>query len=199
MNTATRPLARPKLTLKKPASAEPSSGASPDGLGGCAPSADVQAPAGLAKSSSSNASQRKTARIWREVWPRIAKAFPNVFGSQNARRPLKIGIAKDLQVASATFGDEPLGAADIKSFLRMWTQCPAYWRCLVADAVRYDLDGIACGVVTPDEDAKARAAETACRKKRELRTSVLSNRSKSHKTGSPDSNPCPEPVRSAGC
>src|SRR5262245_33208459 len=83
----------------------------------------------------------------------LAATWPRCFttGLTN-RKPLKIGIGKELAVAvEGALTPEELDAA-----LRLYTAQKAYLRTLKDGAQRVDLDGSPAGIVTPEQAATAR-------------------------------------------
>jgi ProP effector len=97
----------------------------------------------------------------------LAERFPNSFAlHQNRRRPLKVGIHKDIVAAL----DGAVMPAELCAALRCYVRSAGYLRSMVAGADRIDLDGRPCGTVTEDEAEyasmtlarrKANAAATA--------------------------------------
>src|SRR5918992_834795 len=81
----------------------------------------------------------------------FVKRFPACFAPRGKRkRPLKIGIDRDLAAAT----DLPIET--IKSALRDYTSGPTYLRGFRVGADRVDLLGRACGNVTERDAAYAR-------------------------------------------
>jgi len=146
--------------------------------------------------SQSPVAKKRAVRLWRDVWPALARAFPALFGDKRSRQPLKVGIAKDLDAArvAGLLGEVTLG--DIKAFLRLWTQAPAYWRGLTGGAPRFDLRGHEHGFVAYAEAAQAREAEARYAENRKQRMSILSNRRKSHKESGRNQDRHPRPAPS---
>jgi ProP effector len=83
----------------------------------------------------------------------LAATWPNCFSVKLAdRRPLKVGIAKDIATAAeGAITPEELGAA-----LHVYTSHKRYLRTLQEGAQRVDLDGNAVGTVTAEQAAAAR-------------------------------------------
>jgi ProP effector len=79
----------------------------------------------------------------------LCKTFPAAFARHGARRPLKIGIDRDL-VARGVDADV------IRAGLGSYCRSPAYLLAQRAGAARVDLDGNAAGTVTAEEAASAR-------------------------------------------
>ena len=86
----------------------------------------------------------------------LAERFPKVFALKGRRRPLKIGIDRDLASALTD-----LSRASIKDALRLYAGSPGYRRVLVDGATRVDLAGAPAGVVSAEvaATASARAAQ----------------------------------------
>jgi ProP effector len=78
----------------------------------------------------------------------LCERFPRVFVRHQARRrPLKIGIHKDLEAAL----DGAVTPADLSRALAVYVANPIYRSRLLVGAWRYDLDGNPIGAVTPKE------------------------------------------------
>jgi sRNA-binding protein len=84
----------------------------------------------------------------------LCESFPQTFscGGQHPR-PLKVGVYAD---ALAALGGA-IPARDLKSALRAYTSRASYLRALTAGTPRVGIDGESAGVVTPDEEAVAKA------------------------------------------
>jgi ProP effector len=82
----------------------------------------------------------------------LAERFPEVFALKGRRRPLKIGIDRDLASALTD-----LSRASIKDALRLYAGSPGYRRVLVDGATRVDLAGAPAGVVSAEVAATASA------------------------------------------
>jgi ProP effector len=83
----------------------------------------------------------------------LASIWPNCFSHRlTNRKPLKIGIGKELAVAV----DGALTPKELDTALRLYTTQKAYLRTLKAGAQRVDLDGNPAGTVTPEQAAVAR-------------------------------------------
>jgi ProP effector len=90
----------------------------------------------------SNKSHRALATEGREF---LAATYPQTFaGKGDEKRPLKLGIDKDLIKAG-------LPGFIVCRALNDYTAGPTYRRNLIAGADRIDLNGDAVGVVTEDE------------------------------------------------
>src|SRR6478735_3162935 len=87
-----------------------------------------------------------------EIVVTLAERFPDTFSVfHNRRKPLKIGIRRDLsELLGATIDQKMLSAA-----LRFYTSNPGYLRAQRVGADRIDLDGHAVGTVSADEAATA--------------------------------------------
>src|SRR5437867_11604080 len=83
----------------------------------------------------------------------LAETFPQAFALKGRRRPLKIGIDRDLLHAAPD-----LAAGMIKQALRLYVGAPQYQRALVDGAERIDLTGAPVGAVSAQEAATAKAA-----------------------------------------
>jgi len=82
----------------------------------------------------------------------LATRFPSTFTLEGSRRPLKIGIDRDL--ASAVADMSPRA---IKDALRFYAGSQRYQQSLVVGAKRVDLAGAPAGIVSPEEAARAKA------------------------------------------
>jgi ProP effector len=92
----------------------------------------------------------------------LVERFPTCFATYEPRRkPLKIGIHKDLALAL----NGSLGPREIAAVMQLYCNAPAYLRRLVDGANRVSLDGRPVGVVSAAEeaDAKKRLAELMAR------------------------------------
>jgi sRNA-binding protein len=93
----------------------------------------------------------------------LSEIYPAAFfASGRLRRPLKIGIAKDIKADVAADPDSELKFYDIDQVLAWYTNHVGYQNaCSVAGAVRVNLDGAKAGTVTESEarQAKERATE----------------------------------------
>ena len=91
---------------------------------------------------------------WRVEQTRAAlvERFPRAFAPKGAeKRPLKIGVDKDILAAMPEIGRRNLTWA-----LEDYTRGPTYQRWLVEGAARVDLDGADAGTVSEHEAALAR-------------------------------------------
>jgi ProP effector len=88
-----------------------------------------------------------------EVLAILAARFPLTFVLEGHRRPLKIGIDRDL--ASTVTGMSPRA---IKDALRFYVGSQRYQEALVVGAERVDLAGAPVGIVSTEEAARASAA-----------------------------------------
>jgi ProP effector len=87
----------------------------------------------------------------------LAERFPAFQIDENRRRPLRLGIGRDLQIALAgIMNDSQIAAA-----LSTYTTSPGYLQACREGADRIDLAGRSVGTVTPDqaEHAKRKLAE----------------------------------------
>jgi ProP effector len=85
-----------------------------------------------------------------EVLPILAARFPLTFVVEGRRRPLKIGIDRDL--ASI------VSPRAIRDALRFYVGSKRYQEALVVGAERVDLAGAPAGIVSTEEAARARVA-----------------------------------------
>jgi ProP effector len=82
----------------------------------------------------------------------LAERFPLAFALKGRRRPLKIGIDRDLSEAAPD-----LSPPVIKQALRLYVGAASYGRALVEGAERIDLAGAPAGVVSTAAAATAKA------------------------------------------
>jgi len=80
----------------------------------------------------------------------LSETYPKAFFvNGRLRRPLKLGIAKDIKADLAADPDSELKFYDIDQVLAWYTNHVGYQNaCSVAGAVRVDLDGAKAGTVT---------------------------------------------------
>lgn len=104
---------------------------------------------------------------YREQRNHLAELFSAVTFSGQQKLPLALGVKRAL-VAAGT----GLSAKEIGHFLRAYTFGPKYLRGIVAGAYRYDLDGLVCGAVTPDEAHHAAMSLSAHYRAKEHRRTV---------------------------
>ena len=83
----------------------------------------------------------------------LRRAFPEMISRLDVpkRRPLKIGIAKDVQARLPEVPAEVIGHA-----MRVYCSDRRYLAGLIAGAPRVDMTGARCGEVTPDEANSAK-------------------------------------------
>jgi len=97
----------------------------------------------------------------------LAETFPKCFSVyQGRRRPLKLKIHLDIEAAL----DGAVTPAELHKALGAYCSNKIYLSHTRTGAWRLDLDGKAAGVVTADEEARARATLAGIRAKREVRT-----------------------------
>lgn len=84
---------------------------------------------------------------------RLMELWPDLF-SQETPKPLKVGIYDDLIQDVAVRG-LPFGPGVLRAAVMSYTQCPRYYRALMAGGMRYDLKGQPCGEVTEQEQKDA--------------------------------------------
>lgn len=99
----------------------------------------------------------------------LVARFPNCFAprGQGPKRPLKLGIARDLKV-----GARELSLYDVRQFLRDYCQGRRYLESLVAGAERVDLDGKPAGTVSQEEAAHAVAKLRAQKRNNERNAAI---------------------------
>lgn len=79
----------------------------------------------------------------------LQKHFPLAFPKKPASKvPLKIGIHKDLLQHAEKLG---LSETEIRAALKKWCKGKRYMECMVAGAVRVDLQGHEAGFVSKEE------------------------------------------------
>jgi sRNA-binding protein len=97
----------------------------------------------------------------------LAETYPKTFFTNGRlRRPLKVGIAKDIKADLAADPDSELKFYDIDQVLAWYTSHVGYHHaCSFTGAMRVDLDGARAGTVTESEarEAKERATEIFAR------------------------------------
>jgi len=99
----------------------------------------------------------------------LAETFPKCFSVyQPRRRPLKIGIHKDILAAV----DGALTPLELGRGLGAYCSNQAYLEHTRTGAWRLDLDGKPAGVVTADEEAHAKATLAGIRAKKDARTAA---------------------------
>ena len=93
----------------------------------------------------------------------LSETYPKAFFvNGRLRRPLKLGIAKDIKADLAADPDSELKFYDIDQVLAWYTNHVGYQNaCSVAGAVRVDLDGAKAGTVTESEARQAKDRATA--------------------------------------
>ena len=99
----------------------------------------------------------------------LAELYPRCFSIyEGRRRPLKIGIHKDIQAKL----DGAITADELYKALGAYCSNPVYLSSTRKGAWRLDLDGKPAGVVTADEEAHAKAILASIRAKQEARTAA---------------------------
>src|SRR5262245_35267721 len=99
----------------------------------------------------------------------LAEFYPQCFSVyEGRRRPLKIGIHKDI-LAAVNGALTPL---ELHRALGIYCSNPVYLSNTRSGAWRLDLDGNPAGVVTADEEAHAKATLASIRAKKEARTAT---------------------------
>lgn len=84
-------------------------------------------------------------------------------------KPLKVGITDDL-IQNIAIRELAFSAGALRAAVASYVQSPRYYRALMAGGARYDLKGLPCGEVTPQEQKEA-----------ETRLMVLNDRRKARK------------------
>jgi ProP effector len=112
-----------------------------------APQLQSTAEAALSKTAERKRRRSEVLEILHTRWP---GTFPRDFSQI---RPWAIGIAKD--VARLLPEQPPLSVKDAISLYRLLAT-PSYCHALFQGGPRYDLDGNACGEVTPEDQERAR-------------------------------------------
>lgn len=88
----------------------------------------------------------------------LQKRFPKAFPKKpQPKVPLKIGIHKDLLAQTEALG---VSANEIRTAMKKWCKGKRYADCMVAGAVRIDLDGNAVGFVSKEEAVQADTSRT---------------------------------------
>ena len=110
----------------------------------------------------------------------LRRAFPEMISRLDVpkRRPLKIGIAKDVQARLPEVPAEVIGHA-----MRVYCSDRRYLAGLIAGAPRVDMTGARCGEVTPDEANSAKLRLKAIL--RRAQTSKASKEAKEAKEAAP--------------
>lgn len=125
-----------------------------------------------------NAAKRATTAAVLEL---LVERFPRCFAIyQLRRRPLKIGIRADLEVAL----DGAVTPAELALALRIYATATGYLQNSRAGVARIDLAGNVVGIVTEDEAAHARLILITRRKKAAPQTSRALGKSKDGGAGS---------------
>ena len=101
-----------------------------------------------------------------EVLIDLRRAFPEMISHLDVqkRRPLKIGIAKDIQTRLLEVPAEVIGHA-----MRIYCSDRRYLAGLIAGAPRVDMTGASCGEVTPDQANAAKLRLEAIRRRAQTR------------------------------
>src|SRR5215467_13279729 len=99
----------------------------------------------------------------------LAELYPKCFSIyEGRRRPLKIGIHKDILAAV----DGVITPAELHGALGTYCRNPVYLGHMGKGAERLDLNGEPAGVVTDDEEARAKATLAGIRAKQEARAAA---------------------------
>jgi ProP effector len=130
----------------------------------------------------------------------LCEQFPRAFFQfQDRRRPLKIGVHRDIL---DRLGDV-IDAQELRAAMRFYTGNVGYRRCQTAGADRIDLDGTVAGSVTAEEAANAAKSLAALRARRKpgkaIKTKVAAGMPAKVATPAPEvtAKPEREPPRSA--
>ena len=83
---------------------------------------------------------------------KLCADYPKLFNMEKRSRPMKIGVAKDIERDNPSINKQILGAS-----LRYYSHSLQYQLGLTKSGVRHDLDGTPCGVVSDDEKKAATA------------------------------------------
>ncbi len=92
----------------------------------------------------------------------ISELYPHTF-NRDAVKPLKIGIQEDL------LAEQKLPQGKIKRALASYVRAPQYYKSLLADADRVDLNGDPAGKVSAEEAEHAKAMLKKIRDQRQQR------------------------------
>jgi ProP effector len=99
----------------------------------------------------------------------LAETFPKTFFVfQERRRPLKIGIHRDIQAKL----DGAITLPELHQALGFYCNNPVYVSHLRKGTERLDLEGKPAGAVTADEEARAKATLAGIKRKKEARTTA---------------------------
>lgn len=85
----------------------------------------------------------------------IAELFPACFSLKDEAKPLKVGIFQDL--AERLADDPAVSKTQLRAALRQYTSSWRYLYSVKEGAVRIDLDGNDCGVISAEHVAHAKA------------------------------------------
>ena len=99
---------------------------------------------------------------------RLVELWPELFNREKPQ-PLKVEIPDDL-IQDIAIRELAFGAGALRAAVASYVQSPRYYRALMAGGARYDLKGLPCGEVTPQEQKEA-----------ETRLMVLNDRQKARK------------------
>jgi ProP effector len=101
---------------------------------------------------------RDLIEVFQDFWPQTFSVY------EARRRPLKIGIHRDLEAAA----DGAITAAEIEIALRSYTRNVGYLRACKENAARINLDGGPAGSVSTDDAANAAHQLLTYKRKKEL-------------------------------
>lgn len=96
--------------------------------------------------------QQRSRRAREEWLPALIERFPQTFfGDPKARKPLKIGVHKDI----LALDDNKLAAYQLTSALRWYTGALGYQLSIKQGEARIDLQGEASGEVSAEDESAA--------------------------------------------
>ena len=87
------------------------------------------------------------------IW--LKMAFPNCFLSESEVKPLKETIRQDMFAYHAALDGPPFSRNEINAALESYMKSEHYYHALQPGAVRIDLDGNSCGLVSAEAANKA--------------------------------------------
>lgn len=92
----------------------------------------------------------------KEIVAYLVEKFPACFVAEGEAKPLKIGIFQDL--AERLADDARVSKTMLRSALRQYTSSWRYLHGVKAGAIRVDLDGNECGILTEEHVTHAKQA-----------------------------------------
>ena len=93
-------------------------------------------------------------RLYKVARKELSRVYPAAFPARGRRRPLKIGILKDI----ICDGSHGLPAGQVRVFLSIWTRSTSYLESVARGKERIGLDGTPCSAVEESHAVEARAA-----------------------------------------